>query len=178
VMLFLIGGGLLGSIAASNVATLVDVIPGTGKVAIWSASAAVSIVMYVLAFQLLTDERIPWRHLWPGAIFAGISWWALQTFGSTFVIRQEQAAGETYGPFASIIALMAFLFLAAQLSIIGAEISAVKAHRLWPRSLVKDHFTDADVELFRRLAGATRQNLAYEVSLRATAAPPRPDATP
>lgn len=176
VMLFLIGGGLLGSIAASNVATLVDVIPGGGKVAIWAGSAAVSVVMYVLAFQLLTDARIEWRHLWPGAIFSGVSWWALQTFGSAFVIRQQEAAGEAYGQFASIIALLAFLFLAAQLSIIGAEISAVKAHRLWPRSLVKDHFTAADLEVYERLAGATRQNLAYEISLRPAAPPASPPA--
>ena len=164
-MLALIGGGMLGSIAASNVATLVDVIPGIGKLAIWAASALVSVIMYLLAFQLLTDMSVPWRHLWPGAIFSGVAWWAMQTFGSVYVMRQQKAAGPTYGQFASIIALMAFLFAAAQLSILGAEISAVKAYRLWPRSLTKDNFTDADIDAFGRLADATRQNHSYEVTV-------------
>lgn len=164
-MLGVIGGGLIGSIVASNVATLVDVIPGTGKVLIWAASALVSVLMYLVAFQLLTPMRIAWRHLWPGAIFAGVSWWALQTFGSAYVIRQEQAAGETYGQYASIIALMAFLFVAAQLSILGAEISAVKAYRLWPRSLTKGSFTEADIDTYERLAASTRQNPSYDVKL-------------
>jgi membrane protein len=167
VMLVVIGGGLVGSIIASNVATLVDVIPGTGRLAIWTGSALVSVLMYCLSFQLLTDERFARRDLLPGATFAGIAWWALQTFGSAYVIRQQESAGETYGQFASIIALMAFLFVAAQVSIIGAEICAVKAHRLWPRSLTKDTFTAADIEVFERLARSTQQNAAYDVRVEA-----------
>jgi YihY family inner membrane protein len=171
-MLLVIGGGLVASIVASSVATLVDVIPGSGRLAIWTASALVSVLMYCLSFQLLTDERLPVRHLLPGATFGGLGWWALQTFGSPYVIRQQESAGETYGQFASIIALSAFLFVAAQLSIIGAEICAVKAHRLWPRSLTKDNFTAADIEVFERLARSTRQNAAYEVRVEASSAGP------
>lgn len=165
-MLGLIGGGLAATVVASNLATLLDVIPGIGKFAIWGASALISVLMYVLAFQLLTDRRLPWRDLWPGAIFSGIAWWALQTFGSVYVMHQQKAAGATYGDYASIIALLAFLFVAAQLSILGAEISAVRAHRLWPRSLTKDSFTEADLQMFEMLADSTRQNLAYEVEVR------------
>jgi membrane protein len=164
-MLLVIGGGLVASIVASNVATLVDVIPGAGKLAIWAASALVSVLMYSLSFQLLADERIARRDLLPGATFGGLAWWALQTFGSPYMIRQQESAGETYGQFASIIALSAFLFVAAQLSIIGAEISAVKAHRLWPRSLTKNNFTAADIDVFERLARSTRQSEAYDVRI-------------
>ncbi len=164
-MLALIGGGLVGSIAASNVASLLDVIPGAGKVAIWAGSALVSVLLYLLAFQLLTDADLPWRDLWPGAIFGGVSWWALQTFGSVYIINQQQAAGETYGQFASIIALLAFLFLAAQLSILGAEISVVKSRRLWPRSFTKGDFTAADVAVFEHLAAATQLDEHYVVRI-------------
>lgn len=162
-MLGLIGGGLLGSIAASNVATFVDAIPGAGKLAIWAGSASVSILLYLLAFQLLTDAKLPWRELWPGAIFGGVSWWGLQTFGSAYIVSQQQSAGETYGQFAAIIALLAFLFLAAQLSLVGAEISAVKARRLWPRSFTKGEFTEADLAVFGYLAASTQQDESYVI---------------
>ena len=162
-MLVLIGGGLVGSIAATNVAAFADAIPGLGKVAIWAGSAMVSILLYLLAFQLLTDMKLPWRDLWPGAIFGGLSWWALQTFGSAYIISQQQSAGETYGPFAAVIALLAFLFLAAQLSILGAEISAVKARRLWPRSFTKGDFTEADLVVFEHLANSTQQDENYQI---------------
>jgi len=170
-MLVFIGGALIASIAVSNLATLVDTIPGAGKAALWGASALVSVLLYLLAFQLLTDVEVPWRALWPGAVFGGLSWWALQTFGSVYIINQQQSAGETYGQFASVIALMAFLFLAAQLSILGAEISAVKARRLWPRSLMKGRFTDADLAVYEHLAASTVQDEEYEISVVVRSAP-------
>lgn len=165
-MLAVIGGGLVGSIVASNVASLVGAIPGAGKVAIWGGSALISILLYLVGYQLLTDKPLPWRDLWPGAIFGGLSWWALQTFGSVYITNQQQSAGETYGQFASIIALFAFLFLAAQLSILGAEISVVKARKLWPRSLVPGEFTTADLEAFADQAASTQQDESYEVIVR------------
>jgi YihY family inner membrane protein len=165
-MLALIGGGLVCSVAASNVAANLDVIPGGGRIAIWSATALVSVGLYLIAFRLLTDADLPWRDVLPGAVFGGVSWWALQTFGSTFIASQQQSSGEAYGQFASIIALFAFLFLASQLSILGAVINAVMARRLWPRSLTSGHLTAADIEAFEQLANSTRQDESYEVILR------------
>jgi YihY family inner membrane protein len=165
-MLGLIGGGLVCSVIASRVAGVVDVIPGAGRIAIWAASALVSVVLFMLAFRLLTDATIPWRDVWPGALFGGLSWWALQTFGAAFIADQQQSSGEAYGQFASIIALFAFLFLASQLSIVGAEINVVRARRLWPRSLIPGQLTAADVEAFELLANSTRQDESYRVVLR------------
>jgi YihY family inner membrane protein len=164
-MLGLIGGGLVGSVALSNIATLLDVIPGVGKFGIWGASLAMSIGLYLLSFQLLTDMKLPWRDLVPGAVFGGTCWWLLQTFGSPIIIRQQESAGEAYGDFATIIALLVFLFIAAQLSLLGAEISVVRSRGLWPRSLVKGDFTEADIEAFELLASSTRQDARYEVRL-------------
>lgn len=165
-MLLVIGGGLVGSIVASNVAAFVDAIPGGGKVAIWAGTALISVLLYLVGYQLLTDAKLPWRDLWPGALFGGISWWALQTFGSAYITSQQASAGETYGQFASIIALFAFLFVAAQLSIVGAEISVVRARKLWPRSLVKGEVTEADLRAFEDLAASTLQDENYEVIVR------------
>ena len=166
-MLGLIGGGLVASVAATNIASFVDVIPGVGKFAIWGGSLLISVGLYVLAFQLLTDVDLAWKDILPGAVFGGIGWWALQTFGSALIVRQQESAGEAYGDFASIIALLVFLFLAAQVSILGAEISVVKARRLWPRSIVKGNFTEADMRAFELLAGSTRQEEFYDVALTA-----------
>ena len=170
-MLLVIGGGLVGSIVASNVAAFVDAIPGGGKVAIWAGTALISVLLYLVGYQLLTDAKLPWRDLWPGALFGGISWWALQTFGSAYITSQQESAGETYGQFASIIALFAFLFVAAQLSIVGAEISVVRARKLWPRSLVKGEFTEADLRAFEDLAASTLQDENYEVIVRPRSSP-------
>lgn len=169
-MLLLLGGGIVSSIVVSSLATYVDVIPGAGKVAIWAGSAGVSIVLFWLAYQLLTDTDLPWMALLPGAIFGGLCWWALQTFGSQLIARQQESAGEAYGQYAAIIALLFFLYLAALLSILGAVINVVRYRRLWPRSIVKGDFTGADIEAFGLAAAATRQDRQYEVVLRTPSA--------
>ena len=104
-----------------------------------------------------------------GGVFAGMCWWALQTFGSTFIANQQRSAGDAYGQFASIIALFAFLFLASQLSIVGAEINVVLARRLWPRSLTPGNLTAADLRAFELLADSTRQDESYRVTIRRVA---------
>jgi len=164
-MLALLGGGLVSTVAASSAARFLDVIPGAGKAGIWLASAAVSVLLYLFAFQLLTDIALPWRDLWPGAIFGGLAWWALQTFGAGFIVQQQESAGETYGDFAAIIALMAFFFIAAQLSIVGAEISVVRSRSLWPRSFAKGRYTPADLAAFDYLATSTQQDESYTITV-------------
>jgi uncharacterized BrkB/YihY/UPF0761 family membrane protein len=50
---------------------------------------------------------------------------------------------DTYGLFATVIGLLTWLSIAAQLVLIAAELNAVRSLRLWPRSL-SGPLTDAD----------------------------------
>jgi hypothetical protein len=45
-------------------------------------------------------------------------------------------AGQTYGTFATVIGLMAWLYLGARIVIFSAEINVVLTRKLWPRSLM------------------------------------------
>lgn len=162
-MLAVLGGGIVASVVVSGLATFIDDLPGGGKFGIWFGSAAISVIVYLVAFQLLTDAQLPWRDLVPGAIFGGVSWWALQTFGAGIV--SSSAKNETFGSFASIIVLMTFFFIAAQLSIFGAEISVVKSRRLWPRSWTKGDLTPQDVVAYELLAASTQMDKSYDVRL-------------
>ncbi|PIE32300.1 MAG: hypothetical protein CSA55_03780 [Ilumatobacter coccineus] len=164
-MLFVIGGGLAISIAASSVANVLDFLPGGGRFTLWGVSLAFSIVLYLVSFQLLTDMKLTWKHLIPGAVVGGIAWWALQTFGTPLIARQQANAGETYGSFGAIIALLFFLFIAAQLSILAAEVGVVKARKLWPRSIYPKAFTEADLEVFRTEARGTRLSDQYDIRI-------------
>lgn len=164
-MLLVLGGGIVGTVVVSSLATYIDAIPGGGKFGIWAGSAAVSVLLYWVAFQLLTDRKLPWSDLLPGAIFGGIAWWALQTFGTPYIARIQDSA-EEYGSFAAIIALLTFLFIASQLSLLGAEVSAVRSRGLWPRSYMKGDLTEADIRSFGYQAESTKINHSYDVVLR------------
>lgn len=170
VMLLLLLGGVVGTIALTAVVNVLPDIGGSGRIAIAAGSVAISIVMYWLAFQLLTDDKMRWRSLLPGAILGGTGWWALQTYGTVLMASRLVGAKGTYGNFASIIALLTFMFIAAQVSILAAVINVVLARRLWPRSLTGDDLTDADARAFRYLveSAITHRSQRVHVEIKET----------
>ena len=61
-------------------------------------------------------------------------------------------ASNTYGTFATVIGLLVWLHLIAQLTLYAAEINTVVVRRLWPRSLLGPPDAPADRETLRALA--------------------------
>ena len=59
----------------------------------------------------------------------------LITVGAGLVQHQLKHSSATYGQFAAVIGLVAFLLLLAKLTLYGAELNPVLARRLWPRAL-------------------------------------------
>ena len=49
-----------------------------------------------------------------------------------------------YGVFATVLGLVAWLYLAAEVTVYCAEINVVLARRLWPRSIIQPPLTEAD----------------------------------
>jgi uncharacterized BrkB/YihY/UPF0761 family membrane protein len=102
-----------------------------------AVSLAINVVMFLLAFRLLTErEIVPAHLLWPGIVFAAAGWEILQALGGVYVGHVLRRSSPTYGTFATVIGLLAWLFLGARLLVYAAELNAVLAHRLWPRSLL------------------------------------------
>jgi YihY family inner membrane protein len=113
---------------------------------------AVNLVLFMLAFKILTNRRLTWWEVFPGAAVAAGGWALLQILGTWFVDRQLKGATETYGAFAFVIGLLLWLYIGAQLTLYAAEVNAVKANHLWPRGLRKEPMTEADRRTLRRMA--------------------------
>jgi YihY family inner membrane protein len=107
-------------------------------------SLALNLLLFLLAFRILTVEDVSWAEVRPGAAVAAVAWTILQALGGFYVSHQIQGASETYGTFAAVIGLLAWIYLGAQVTLLGAEINVVKKRRLWPRSLVQPPLTEAD----------------------------------
>lgn len=111
---------------------------GTG----WLARTAIVFAFVVLnagalmiAYRILTSADLSVGDVAPGALFAGIAWTILQGIGGWLVESRIRGAGDVYGFFAVVIGLLAWIYLAAQVFLIGAEMCVVRARRLWPRML-------------------------------------------
>jgi YihY family inner membrane protein len=108
-----------------------------------AVEATVNAGMYFAGFRILTPRGVPSRDLAPGAVAAGVCWTALQVAGA-FLIHHFLRSDSVYGIFATVLGLVAWLYLAAQITVYCAEINVVLARRLWPRSIIQPPLTEAD----------------------------------
>ena len=108
---------------------------------------AANAAVFVVGFWICVDPDRPLRDLLPGALTAAIVWQVLQLLGTAYVGRVVKGTTVTYGAFALVLGLLAWIFLAAVALVLSAELDVVRYKRLYPRSLLTP-FTD-DVELTR-----------------------------
>lgn len=150
-VLLIIGTGVIGG------ATLTSFVSGHSvllEIAAFLLGVLINGVVYLAAFRALTPKEVPTRDLRLGAVVGGAAWTVLQAVGGYLIARQLRHSSELYGFFAIVLGLMAWLTLAAQLSLYAAEINVVRARRLWPRSLAQPPLTRADRKAWRDMAAA------------------------
>jgi YihY family inner membrane protein len=125
---------------------------GLLRVAGLAGALAINIGAIAAAYRILTAADVSWRDVLPGAAVAGTAWVALQAVGAWLVSRRVQGAGDVYGFFAIVIGLLFWIYLAAQVLLVGAEINVVRARKLWPRSLSAPPTLEADRRSLARQA--------------------------
>ena len=134
-----------------------------GHGAVWFQSAAavvglaVNMGLFVAGFRILTPRSITTGHLIAGALLAGTGWTILQYAGTLLVGHTLRHANQTYGYFGSIIGLISFLYLAAQVTVYSAEVNVVRARHLYPRSMAPPPFTSADEAVLEMMATQVRR---------------------
>jgi YihY family inner membrane protein len=111
-------------------------------------SLVLNMVLFLLAFRVLTAEDVSWSDVWIGAAIGAVAWTVLQALGGYYVGHQLSSASNTYGTFAVVIGLLAWIFLGAQITLLAAEINVVKCRSLWPRAL-QPPLTEADERAFK-----------------------------
>ena len=114
-------------------------------------SLVINLALFGVAFRLLTSATVPTRCLWTGVIVGTVLWEVLQILGGYYVGHVVRHATGTYGFFAYVIGLLAWLHLGAQSTLYAAEVNVVLARRLWPRALF-DPPLPADEETLKALA--------------------------
>jgi membrane protein len=151
-LLILLVLGLLNVAVTTAVGLLIGGLGGTAlKVAGFTASALLDVVLFWAVFRFYTSSDVPTRQLWMGIVLAAVGWALLQTIGGIYVDRVVRRANQTYGLFAIVIGLMSWLYLGGQMLLYAAEANVVRARRLWPRSLMEP-VTDADRQALRAAA--------------------------
>ena len=161
---------MLGVLGVITVASAGAGAVGAGSGLLGIAGLAISLVLnftlFMLAFRILTTEDVSWGDVWPGAAFAAVAWTALQAVGGYYVSHQLQGASATYGTFATVIGLLAWISLGAQMTLLSAEINVVRKRHLWPRGIVQPPLTEADKHALRHYAEQEERRPEVDVGVR------------
>jgi len=112
----------------------------------------VNIAVYVAVFRVLTPKQIATSLLWRGAALAGVLWTVLQAFGGYVVGHDLKGSSAVYGLFGLVLGLIAWIYLAVEMTLYCAELNTVLHLRLWPRGMIQPPLTDADQRSLARQA--------------------------
>jgi YihY family inner membrane protein len=115
-------------------------------------SLALNVALFAAAFRILTSAVIPTSKLWIGVAVGSVFWTGLQALAGWYVDNVIRRASNTYGFFATVIGLLAWLHLGGQLTLYAAELNVVIERKLWPRSLFSSPAIPGDERALEALA--------------------------
>jgi YihY family inner membrane protein len=108
-------------------------------------SLLVNAAVLSLMMRFATSHRQSFRASLPGALAVAVLWQVLQIVGGAYVQHVVRRASDVNAVFALVLGLIAFIYIASVMAVIGLELNVVLTRRLYPRALLTP-FTDA-VEL-------------------------------
>ena len=133
-------------------------------------AVVVNVATYFGAFRVLTPKVVHSRQFVPGAILGGVLWTVLQAIGGYLIGHDLKNDSVTYGVFAAVLGLVAWIYLGSEVMIYAAELNTVLARRLWPRGMVQPPLTHADQQSLALQATQNQRRPEQEVSVRFTTA--------
>lgn len=154
------------------------------------AGFILTVLIFVGLFRLVSAGRAGVRSVFPGAFACAVMWQLLQWGGNSFVSNVITKANQMNQTFALVLGIIAFLYVAAVMAVMGLELNVVLRRKLYPRALLTP-FTDnvsltkADQRAYAGYAKSQRHKgfqsveVTFEDAKPATPpAPPRPPEPP
>jgi uncharacterized BrkB/YihY/UPF0761 family membrane protein len=125
------------------------------------ATVVLNAGVLAVMIRLSTPQKEQLREVIPGAVTIAVLWQVLQVLGGVYVEHVIQKAGQMNAVFAVVLGLVALLYIASVIAMLGLEINVVLAKRLYPRALLTPftdsvQLTEADEKVYREYAQAQR----------------------
>jgi YihY family inner membrane protein len=169
--LSLLGGGVIVTTGLSSLPNYVHNLGIGSEIVVELVTAAFNVGMYIGAFRVLTPKGVPIRQLIPGAVTGGILWTVLQFLG-TYLVHHYLHSDSVYGVFGTVLGLIAWIYLAVEITVYSAEINVVLSSRLWPRSIMQPPLTEADRHSMARQALQTQRRPEEDIKVTFNDRPP------
>jgi membrane protein len=156
-LLFTSGVAILGITTVSTLGTDTQVFGARANDAVGWGVRLVTVLLtgavLTLIFRIAAARR---RHLKaaPGAFATAVMWQGLQLAGTFYVDHVIREANGMNATFALVLGLIALIYVAAVMGVLGIEVNVVLERRLWPRSLASLFVDNTDLTAADRKAYA------------------------
>lgn len=121
--------GIATGILQAAASDLIADVPG-GETAIWLIGLIVPIFLIFLAFwvtyRVVPNRPVTWSEVLPGAVVATLLWTLLR-FGFTYYATNIANYDSAFGPLATGITLLVFLYFGSVIVLLGAEFARASA---------------------------------------------------
>lgn len=133
---------------------------GVGWLAVL-ATVLLNTAVLAVMMRISTPQKERLGEVIPGAATIAVLWQLLQVLGGVYVEHVIQKTGQMNAVFAVVLGLVALLYIASVIAMLGLEINVVLAKRLYPRALLTPftdsvQLTEADEKVYREYAQAQR----------------------
>ena len=148
------------------------------------ASFLLTVIIFSSIFRLISQGRAGWFAVLPGAFVTGILWQALQWVGNTYVREViGKADDQVNQTFALVLGLLAYIYIASIMVVLGLEVNVVLRRHLYPRALLTPFtdnviLTDADQAAYAAYAKSQRHKGFQSVEVTFEERGPDPVADP
>jgi inner membrane protein YhjD len=122
-------------------------------------------ILYLASFRLMTASHVPTRKLLIGVAVAAVLWTILQSIGGLYIGHVTKHMSPAYATVGTVIALLVWLHLGAQITLYAAELNVVLERGLWPRSLIGPPRAPADLETYEALAKIEERDASEHVDV-------------
>ena len=166
----LIGVAVLTSLGGNLDVFGIELHDGIARIAALLTVVLTALVLSVM-MRLSTPQKETFREVLPGAATVAIGWQLLQMLGGTYVEHVIKKASQMNAVFATVLGLVALLYIATVIAMLGLELNVVLAKKLYPRALLTPftdsvRLTDADKRVYREYAQAQRHKGFEQIEVR------------
>ncbi|MGE4282419.1 MAG: YihY/virulence factor BrkB family protein [Clostridia bacterium] len=84
------------------------------------------LLVFVMLYRVVPNQRLSWREVISGAIFTTLSW-ILISLGFAYYVNHFVNYSKLYGSIGGVIVLLVWLFLSAVIMLLGGEVNATLA---------------------------------------------------
>ena len=170
-LLGLLGVGTIVTTAAASLVGAGHMLGLTGvpiKVLAFALSTAIGIGLFFAAFRIAAAKMVATRDLLLGAILSSIAWQILASLAGIIISHDLKHTQAIAGFFGVVLGLLAWFGLQATAIVYAIEADVVRAHHLWPRSIIQPPLTQADKEFLLEATAVEKRRPEQKITVEFT----------